>query len=181
MTLIGCQHVTDELLCLRMHVETLKLFSALVQGRNVLCVEFLLTHADFFGLKYDLLLAAIENPKLPKFYRRYLIEIIHHIFVDCEPHTKIKFLDLTLVTQKEKKLRNKTSAGDLPRGSEISEVNNAFFKFPGLAPPHSHAHLMGALVKILNSIGCFTTHNYDANLLLASCLTTLNLLLQFGM
>ena len=72
-----------------MHVETIRFFSELVAGRCVLSVEYLLRKSKFFAIEYDSLLGAIGNPDLPRFYRRYLIDIIHNVFVDCEPYRKI--------------------------------------------------------------------------------------------
>ena len=157
-----------------MHVETVKLFSALVSGRNIQNVHFMLENADFFGLKYDLLLAATENTNLPKFYRRYLIDILREMFVDCEPNMKVKFRDFILLAQLPE---TKTDAKVVP----VQEVNDRFFKYPHLRPPANHSQLKRALVGTLQSIGSFQTCNYDGNLLLASCLTTLNLLLQYGL
>ena len=151
----------------------------MVQGRAILNAEFLLEHADYFGFKYDLLLAAIENKKLPRFYRRYLIDIIHHVFVDCEPHMQVKFKDRVLMSK-----HNADQCNLIKRAkSEIGEqeVNDRFFKYPQLKPTGNHARLKGILVKTVTSIGCFRTYDSDGSLLLMSCLTTMNTLLQFGM
>ena len=160
-----------------MHVMTMSLFSAMVQGRCILNAEFLLEHADYFGFKYDLLLAAIENTKLPKFYRRYLIDIIHHLFVDHEPHMQVKFKDRVVMSKQNADQYNLMQR----RKSGAHEVNDRFFKYPQLKPTGNHARLKGILVKTLTSNGCFKTYGSDGSLLLMSCLTTMNVLLQFGM
>merc|ERR1712166_897554 len=67
------------------------------------------------------------------------------------------------------------------RKSGAHEVNDRFFKYPQLKPTGNHARLKGILVKTLTSNGCFKTYDSDGSLLLMSCLTTMNVLLQFGM
>jgi hypothetical protein len=149
-----------------MHVETLKLFSALVDGRNILNVQFLLKHSDFFGLKYDLLLAAAENTNLPKFYRRYVIDILRNVFVDCEPHIKVKFNNTMLVSTKNKPDAQCRTSSLMQ--NQFSEAADRFVTCPQLRPPASHGQLKRSLIKTLQSIGTFHTYDYDASLLLTS-------------
>ena len=87
-----------DLLCFRLHVETIKFFAELVAGRNILNVEFLLRHHKFFAIDYVSLLAAAANPDLPKFYRRYVINLTRNVFVDCEPFITVSYKDSILLS-----------------------------------------------------------------------------------
>lgn len=169
----------------RCHVEAFRLFTALIDGRNMHTSEFLLKSAGDFGMNYNLLLTAVGNCNLPNFYRAHLLEFLTEMFLNCEPQYEISFTNLILVS--ELSLGNPVDDQRNPLLQCFGDTqqtpvsfNGRWTNFPDLQPPEDYADLKQLCENLLQEIGSFKDFKLDNNLLAKQAIITLHQLLCFG-
>jgi len=153
----------------RYHIQSMRLYVALCDGRNRWATDYLLSEAGRFGLAYKDLLGCLKNSVIPPAYRAIIAEVIVALYIDREPNETISAIQMIHIWSDVK-----------PEKELERQMIDPFANFPDLRPPPGFTDFKEYLLSFLTS-----SPNLDwkdpNNAKLQGCMILMTkLLLEFG-
>ena len=155
----------------KMLLESLRLMTDLCKGRNRASTDFLLDHADSFGLVYHDMMASISNEALPDVFRARVTNLVRVLYIDREP------LENHLPLEMHRIWAEANICDPVSRWTKA----NPWAQWPHLQPSEGFQDLKNFMAKYFQENSVMDSENPYQNDLIMELLKTAHAMLRFGL